>query len=211
MNPKRLWKLSLTIWTGVVMLVWLITCIGQTQVDEPILAQGIGPRPLIPYLAHFHMLSAADKWAVLVDLSDTTNFPHHATDSIILKQLQLDGALSAANHWDTSVGVVTGVYTTGTDIEWIRSSTPIEAALIRFDSTWTVPEHGLNLSVSNGSLPFVVSNEITTTGLITSATVLSSTGAFSTMVGIGDLILWADEIVDGAAFTLTVEIAYDTE
>lgn len=207
----KFWKLNLTLLVGIVLVIALVGCLGKAPIGEPVVTQGIGPRPLTPYLAHFNTITAIDKWAILVDLSDSTNFPHRNTNSIILKQIQFDGALNTAKTWDTSVGVVTATDADGTDIEWIRTSTPIEAALIRFDSTWTLPEHGLNLVVSSGSLPFVVTNDTETTAVITSSTAMSSSGSASAMVGVGDIILLADEITDGAAFTLTVEIAYDTE
>jgi len=171
-------------------------------------AQAVGLRPLSPYLTHLYTEVTTDTWYVLVDLSDTTNYPHIHTNSIILKSLHYAGDMASATHWDWNVGVVTAIATNTTNIEWVTGGVRTKAA--QFDERWQLPEHGLNLLVSGGVLPFV-GTIVSDTTMITSGTVLSGSAYITTTLAVGDLILYLDEELGNVEFHFTCDTAYDTE
>lgn len=173
-------------------------------------------RPLAPYYAHLDVTDVdASTWYVLVDLSDSTNFPHYGTNNIVLKQLCYTGVLSEAGHFDARFGVVSSVGITESDVEFFHTKHMIEA--VQFDEKWTLPEHGLNLYVSSDdTIYFVASREITTTGGITTTLALESpvteSDVVTTYAGIGDIVMYLEEVdVADNAIDISVGVAYDTE
>ena len=171
--------------------------------------QGVN-RTLVPCLAYYEEPIATDKFIILVDLSDNGNYPHAATNKIILKSVRVAGNLSAAMHWYYNIGVVTAVSDNGTTIEWIHGA-PVYRAMF-FDERWQLPEHGLSLLVTGGELENVATVEILNTVSITTSTVLSTTVSDAGgVVGVGDLIFYTNEISDTATLDVVVSVGYDTE
>ena len=63
---------------------------------------------------------AASTAYVLVDLSDTTNFPHANTRAIVLHDLYLTGEKASTGIYDIWVGVVTEVDATNGSVDWLQ-------------------------------------------------------------------------------------------
>lgn len=205
---KRYYRSLLAVVIAFGLLAGLMGCIASEPVID-VETQGIGSRPLTPYLSCYETQVAADTWAILIDLSDNTNYPHVLTNRIILKSLRYSGNLNGAQRWHIRAGVVTGITTATTDIEWIHSS-PLVRSMF-FDERWQLPEHGLSLSVVNATLDRVATFEITSTAAITSSTEISTTVGVTGTVGVGDLILFMDEISDTATLDFFIDVGYDAE
>lgn len=202
-------KLLFTLLVAALLLLSLYGC--DLSKDVPIVGtQAIGPRPQVPYVSHTYQEETADAWLLLIDLSDNTGYPHANTTSIILRSLEYDGDLTQAMKWKIQAGVVVSTGTEYTGIEWIHTVLSMRAA--QFSNEWVLPEHGLNLLVRSEDLVFVASDQVTVTAIITSATPISSTVAWNAQtVGVGDLILFTDEVTDTAVLHLGVCASYDTE
>lgn len=197
----------------ILAVIMLSSCKTTLESEEQIDVQGIGKRPLTPYLTSYFAEVDDDAWAILIDLDDRANWPHVLTNKIILKQVQIGGDLSDVAHWHNCIGVVTDIATDGVDIEWIYSSVRVRAN--QFDFDWTLPEHGLSLSVVGDTLDRVLTSELTTTVAITSGTNLPSPLGAADVVTVtaevGDLILFTQETITGSTLHLFVETSYDTE
>ena len=211
---KKLFKSSLAILIALFAIVAINSCEKvvapppSVPVPDEFTIQGLGSRPHVPYLTHLYTEVSTDTWYILVDLSDTTNYPHAATNSIILKSLHYAGDLGTATHWDANVGVVTSIAATTTNIEWLMRIP--RNRLAQFDGRWWLPEHGLNLAVTGGVLPFV-GTIVSPTNAITSGTVLSGSAYITGTAEVGDLILYLDELADNVDFHFSICTAYDTE
>lgn len=211
MKMNRYHTAAMVLVLSALVLVAMFGCLDRAQ-DVPIAAQSIGERPLVPFEAFVSVSDLeASKWYILVDISDNTNYPHARTNSINLKQLSHTGVLSNTTHWDVKFGVAGTVLTTGVYIEWIHIGHRVRNTQYHWD--WALPEHGLNLAVkSDGTLWNVASAAVTTTALITSSTVLSTAGTYSNTVGVGDLVLFVEEVESGGYFDhLSAGALYGTE
>ena len=211
----RKWKVEICV---LVLLIGMFAAIGvagylvrqaTAPLDIVVETQALSNRPLTPYMAYFHDYTTADKWVILVDLSDRTNYPHIHTNKIILKSLRYGGDLNSAKLWHIQMGVVTAVTTATTNIEWIWCSSRAKATA--FDQRWELPEHGLSLMVVGGTLNRVATIETLSTAVITSSTEISTTVGVTGTVEVGDLILFTDEISDTAILHLGMNVSYDTE
>lgn len=208
---KKYFQCGLAAIIGMAMILGLAYVLASSVAISPgeFVLQSIGTRPLVSCLAYYEESITADRFVILVDLSDNTNYPHYKTNSIIIKSLRVSGNLSAAMKWHYNVGVVTAVTTSTTTIEWIHGA-PIYRSMF-FDERWQLPEHGLSLEVASGELARVATLEVLSTGVITSSTEISTTVAVTGVVGVGDLILYTNEISDTATLDLVVSVEYDTE
>lgn len=171
--------------------------------------QAVGNRPLTPYIVFLQEEFSNDKYIILVDLSDNTSYPHVLTNKIILKSVRAAGCLSAIKTWRYSIGVVTAVTDSATTIEWIWGGCHKKDT--QFDERWQLPEHGLSLAVVGGELNRVATLEISSVATITTTTELSTTVGITGVVGVGDLILYTNEISDTATLDVAVTTSYDTE
>lgn len=205
----KYWRSFLAIVMAFGLLAGLMGCIAPAPVVmEP---QAIGGRLLAPCLSHCDLADiTADKYVILVDLSDNINFPHYKTNRIILKNLHYSGDLTDALHWHYSVGVITAVDDTDINVEWITQGARRRA--VQFDERWWPPEHGLSLEVRNATLENVATNSISAIATITTSTYLSTCRVISGVLpGVGDLILFMDEISDTATLDFFIDVVYDAE
>jgi len=202
-------RIAIAMLLSVLAIIGLVACLDRNAVvDDTIAALAIGPRPHAPYLTHYHTETATGNWAVLIDLSDSTNYPHAATNSIILRDVRVVGDLANDMDWKIEIGVVTIADTSGITVEHL-AIIPRDSRGA-FDGEWTVPQNGLNLLVSSDSLTFVATNSTTGTMIISSTVLIDGVGA-SAMPAVGDLILYTNEISNGSSMRLSVITAYDTE
>jgi len=212
---KKFLNCLLALLIAIMLLGIMLTSCGE-DVMEPegeFAAQVASNRPLVPYATHYYTGTAEDHWAILIDLDDNSNYPHIRTNRIILKGMQIAGALDAGKEWKPHIGVATSVATTGVNIEWLHCRTLIFTD--HFDYDLPIPEHGLNLEVVSDDLLYVLSGEVTTTVAITSETHLPSplglAEAVTVTVEAGDLLLYMWEVVDSATLDLYIDTFYTTE
>lgn len=223
---KKYWKGAavaiLTFALGAALVLGLLWFVNTFKFeDEPVITMGpittqaiAGPK--VPYYAFLETKDiVTPTWYLLVDLSDATNYPHVGTTSINLKQIQHSGVLSNATHWDIKFGVVITVGTTNSLIKWIHTDHRVRTT--QYHWNWDLPEHGLDLSIKNEEeLRFVASVETTNTAFITTSTAISSpveaAGAVTTTAGIGDLIMYVEEVGPSGHISHTsVGISYNTQ
>lgn len=205
---KKAMNIGIAILLSVLAIVGLVACLERDAGDEPIGAQAIGPRPLTPYMSHYYTQTATGDWAILIDLSDRTNYPHIHTNSIVLKGLRVNGAVANDMEWRVEIGVVTIVDTSGITVEHIALLPLVDAST--FGGEWPISEHGINLLVSGDSLPRVATNSVTGTALVTSTVMIEGVEG-ATMPEVGDLILYSREISGTDTMRLSISTLYDTE
>lgn len=203
-------KCAIVFLVAMIMVAGLVTCVAPTPVEE-VETLGIGRRPLAPCLSHCDLEDlTADKYVILVDLSDNVNYPHYKTNMIVLKSLRAVGNLSGAVDWRYEVGVITAVTTATTSVEWIHGA-PVFRSMY-FRELWWPPEHGLSLEVRNATLENVATNAVSAIGTITTSVYVSTCRVISGVLpGVGDLILFVDEISDTAALDFYIDVGYDAE
>lgn len=207
-------KCAIAFLVPLVLVLGLTACLQSNGVapgPSEVSVQAVGGRLLAPCLSHCAIEDLdEDKYVILVDLSDNVNYPHYKTNRVILKSLRTTGNLSAAMKWRYRVGVITAVGDTDIDVEWISGS-PIYRSMY-FSEFWWPPEHGLSLEVRNGTLENVATNAISAVNTITTSVYVSTCRVISgTLPGVGDLILFMDEISDTATLDFFIDTGYDTE
>jgi hypothetical protein len=157
--------------------------------------------------------------AVLIDLSDTVNWPHKDNGAINISSIRVGFDKAAASTATVRIGVVNFVNTSTGSVTWFyKSSNDLNVSntdVDQFDSygegflrTKIVPVNVTSAGVySDGKTPYIASNEITTGSTVYQTDVvlpsLLSTGSAS---GQGDIVI---EITKGVvAVNLQIEIVY---
>jgi len=166
---------------------------------------GIGA-PKAPYQATLTFSAVdADTPYVLVDLSDTTNFPHSESNYIVLRGLNV---VTDNANFDVYVGVVVENDATDGTAKWLYYASGITSESFR------VPEHGIALAVdtANARLRFVRTNseQADSVNWQNDTNRVSPVGS-TTKPGVGDLVLWLDETAGAETVTGRVDVYYDTE
>jgi len=177
----------------------------------------------IPRGAHFlavlqKMSSAltADEAFVLVDLSDSTNFPHTETGKIRLLRIEVDWEADTNGTGKLYIGVITEVdATNGTAyfLDAIRMHTDHDGT-DSTDKRHLVREYyGLDLEVdaANDKLYHVITNSIQSgdTNWQTDVALDSPLGNTSSAPGDGDLVAWLDWTAGNVY--MTIKAFYWTE
>jgi len=151
----------------------------------------------------------ADEAYVLVDLSDTTNFPHTETGKIRLLRIEVDWEADTNGTGKLYIGVISEVDATNGTAIWldaIRMHTD-EDGTDSTDKRHLVREYyGLDLEVdtANDILYHVVTNS-TQAGNVnwqTDVALDSPVGNTSSAPGEGDLVAWLDYTAGNVYFTI---------
>jgi hypothetical protein len=143
-----------------------------------------------------------DTYYVLVDLSDTTNYPHSATNEVIVTGWHLRTQVSSAEVWVYCVGVVTAIDGSGTTVTVFSRPFPDISATFTSYEFFTVPGSGI------GGNDMIAAD--TTISAVTTSTDLASP-AGTTQAEVGDIFVIADEITGSAGFTFTTGLTYWTK
>lgn len=146
---------------------------------------------------------------VLVDLSDTTNFPHGRTSGLRLLGVFLTTEKAGDGAFDIWLGVVTENDATDGSVAWVRcyhleavdnptDSTDRRAFVEDFTLGGANPD-GINLLVSSGATPHLVSNQsqANNAGWQNDVGLASPVGAAGGATGkpaAGDLVVWVEEV-----------------
>jgi hypothetical protein len=156
---------------------------------------------------------------VLIDLSDTTNFPHGKTQELHLLGLILDGEKAADGAYDVWVGVVLENDATDGSVQWIHAF-HLESVGNATDSTdrfhhdldftlGGVNPDGLNCAVVGGAMPFFVSNQsqVDNGGWQNDVNRVSPVGT-TTKVGTGDVVVWVEEVSGSGTLDFSLTAFY---
>lgn len=167
---------------------------------------------------------AASTAYVLVDLSDTTNYPHDRTSEIHLLGLDFNAEKASDGVYDVWVGVIIEVDDTDGTAEWIHVF-HLESVLNATDSTDRFSQQldftlgganseGLNCSVAGGALTRIVTNQQqadssnwqTDTGL---ASPVGAAGGATGRPGVGDLVVWVEEVSGTGTIDFSIKAIYE--
>lgn len=169
--------------------------------------------PKTPYTACYYETTGVlvDTAYLLVDLSDSTNWPHSATNEVILKSVAMNGTVSGAHQWNLTVGVIVENDATNGTAVWVTNEHLITVTGVFAPPQRTFAAGGLNLRASGSALTYGVANGHSELASWQSDTAISATVGTTGTVAVGDLVILADEITDGSTLTFSVCVDYDTE
>jgi len=196
----------------VVIIAALSYALWTKLLDEQPVARSIGA-PKTPYTACLHETTGitVDTAYLLIDLSDATDWPHTATNEIILKTIAAQGAVSGAHHWYLTAGVVVENDATDGTVIWIDRSHLVSLSGIFDRNHRHFAEHGLNLRATDDALVYGVANGESELTTWQNDTAITATVGTTGTVAVGDLVILADEITDGSTLVFSVCVDYDTE
>lgn len=207
-------KLGIQDWGVIVLAVMVAMAVFYVLVRPPVeepVARNVNA-PKTPYTACYHETGniVTDTAYLLVDLSNTTDWPHTATNEIILKSVAVQGTVGGAHaSWYLNVGVVVENDATNGTAAWIDSQIAISGTFSPPQRTFA--EGGLNLRTASDTLVYGVTNSTNDRTLWQNDVGITATVGTTGTVGVGDLVILADEISDGATFDFSVCVDYDTE
>jgi len=169
--------------------------------------------PKAPYTACYHETGsiAVDTAYLLVDLSDSTNWPHSATNEVILKSVAAGGTVSGAHQWNLTVGVIVENDATNGTAVWVTNEHLITVTGVFAPPQRTFAAGGLNLRAAGGALTYGAANGHSELTTWQNDTAITATVGTTGTVAAGDLVILADEITDGSTLTFSVCVDYDTE
>jgi len=158
---------------------------------------------------------------VLVDLSDTTNFPHSGTAEIHLLGLLLNAEKHSDGQFDVWVGVVTENDDTDGSADWIHvfhlehvanatDSTDRHSDVVDFTLGGGNPK-GLNLNVESGALVHFAGNQSqANSGSWQNDTNRVSPVGSTTKPAAGDLVVWVEEVGGTGTLDFSITAIYET-
>jgi hypothetical protein len=170
-----------------------------------------------------HLVAAnisADTVYILVDLSDTTNFPHVATSEIHVLGLIASIEKDTSGSFDLNFGVVTendgsngsAQFFYQLNAEWDSNPTDsVDAKNIAIDFTLggSNPE-GVICAVDTGVTTRFMSNNELSSSVLLQNDVARTTPVGTANPAVGDLVMHLDEITDGGNIDIGVTVIYET-
>ena len=143
----------------------------------------------------------ATVYKVLVDLSDTTNFPHDSTGRIDITQLKVAIDPASNSVGSVKIGVITRIDGTNADITY-GWSIPFGKSPSRILTVTNFNPSQMKFSISGGATTRIISNDTETSvaAVNTGASLGSPNGNIAP--GLGDVVL---------KYTYTSGTAYDVQ
>lgn len=172
-------------------------------------------------LASFNVVDAsANTPYVLVDLSDSSNFPHSNTTSIRLKKLLLDAEITGDGDFNLHVGVVKENDGTDGSVDWLHTfhmehvgnaDDDTEHRQETIDFCAGGDPAGLNLVVSGGALTYVLTGDTQASNVNWQNDVARTSPAGTSNPGTGDLVAWLEWTNASGGISFTLSAVYTTE
>ena len=202
-------RLGMAVFGATLAIIVILALVG-CQAEIPVARVNNIPRT--PYSVCYEETESidADKAYLLVDLSDSTNWPHTATNLVVVKRVWLYGAVSSTHTWRTSWGVITENDDANGTAQWLGTARIANVSGV-FNTRREFGEHGLSLRVASGAMDNFGGNATLESTSWQNDTAISSTVGTSGTVAVGDLVFYADEVSDGSTLAFTVCVDYDTE
>lgn len=179
----------------------------------------MGTRPVFAVNLGAEAVAASTAY-VLVDLSDTTNFPHSNTAGLHLLGLMLSAEKAGDGVHDIWVGVVTENDATDGTAEWAHvfhlehvanatDSTDRFAQAIDFTLGGANP-NGLNLEIISGATAYFAGNQSqANNGSWQNDTNRASPVGSATKPGTGDLVVWVEEVSGTGTLDFSLTAIYE--
>ena len=168
---------------------------------------------------------AASTAYVLVDLSDTTNYPHTKTGEIHLLGLDVNIETQSDGIYDMWIGVITEVDATNGTADWVHvfheesTNNPTDST-DRFNDQLDFTlggsnDEGINLNITGGAMTRIVTNLQqaghvnwqTDTGL---ASPVGAAAGATGKPGVGDLVVWVEEVSGTGTIDFMLKVIYET-
>ena len=167
---------------------------------------------------------AASTAYVLVDLSDTTNFPHHDTNWLNLLGLSLHAEKASDGVYDVWVGAIYEVDASNGSAQWLHcfhleavgnptDSTDRFAQVVDFTLGGGNPD-GINCKVTGGALVHLTTgqSQAGNTNWQTDTGLLSPAGAAAGATGkpgAGDIVAWIEETAGSGTCDWSITLVYE--
>jgi hypothetical protein len=156
---------------------------------------------------------------VVVDLSDSTNFPHTETSRIWLRKLILDAEVIEDGAFNLHVGAVKENDGTDGSVDWIHvfhmttvenptDSTSIHRQQIDFTAG---DPRGLCLAAASSALTYVVSNDSMDNSVYWRNTASLTSPAGTGAPGVGDLVAYLEVPSGTGKLTFNLAALYSTD
>jgi len=157
---------------------------------------------------------------VLIDLSDTDNFPHNDDSWINLLGLHLNSEKAGDGVYDIWVGVVTENDATDGTAQWVyvfhleavgnsTDSTDRFSMTMDFTLGGGNPD-GINCKVSSGSMPYFAGNQSQADNSNwQNDTNRTSPVGTTTKVGVGDVVVWVEEVSGTGTIDFSLTAHYE--
>lgn len=148
---------------------------------------------------------AASTPYVLVDLDDVTNFPHADANWLNLLALQLNTEKASDGAFDIWVGVITENDGTDGTAQWIHVfhieaiGNPVDSTdrfvdCVDFTNGGATPD-GIICKVTSGAMPYFAGNQVDADNVNwQNDTNRTSPVGATTKPGVGDIVVWVEEV-----------------
>lgn len=114
---------------------------------------------------------------ILIDLSDTSNFPHKQTTSIDISYLKITVEKVRASSGTIKVGVVTRVDATNADVSFFASVIFATTTATRIEKELAISPSTIRTRIKNGAPLFFVTNDSSTSDTLFQTDFPLATGA----------------------------------
>ena len=157
---------------------------------------------------------------VLVDLSDNTNFPHTETNAVHLLSLVLHTEKASDGVYDIWVGVVTENDVTNGSVDWVHvfhleasgnptDSTDRFAQQLDFTLGGRNPQ-GVNCLITGGATSHFATAQTQADNVSwQNDTNRTSPVGATTKPGVGDLVVWVEEVSGSGTLDFVLSAIYD--
>lgn len=152
---------------------------------------------------------SADAYAIIVDLSDTTNFPHSNTGYLVISRLKVALELASNSVGTVKIGVITRINGTNADLDFFFAVPFEKSAVRRVLSINDFSPNRRKLELS-GEVPvnFITNVRSDAVAAVnTGATLGSPRGSGTVTPAVGDIIAFYDHN-SGSAWDALIELDY---
>ena len=211
MNLKKTFTILTGITAVILLLVILLLVFEKPADDFPV---GVfEPRAVIEKEFTVCYEEAGDIAAstpyLIIDLSDTTNFPHEDTNAIQVVGWRFQGDISGTHEWHAHLGVVTENDATNGTAEFFADKVLINLTGI-FETSTYWEDRPLDTWIEDDSLLYVTTNITSESTIWQNDAAISATVGGTQFVAAGDLVLYMIEVANGSTADFSLCIEYDT-
>ncbi len=152
---------------------------------------------------------SATEYKLLVDVSDSTDWPHEAADFIDITDTYFQIDKESSTNGLVYLGVITAIDATEATIEYFAGVSFQKSADDQIIRDRKASPCQYRLKISDGALTRMLSDFTETTTSINTSAELDSIGDLSAVPAVGDVVVKAQ--VDSGSYTAAVSIFYHGE